>query len=404
MKELIIQIFGIIGKPSALAEIFGEGKSFSLDDLEEALKGIKKGQTIRVKINSGGGSVIEGFAIHDRLKEMESQGHKVITEVLGMCGSMATIIATVPSDVKNRLMHTNSEYFIHNPFFQPQGGEAMEADDLQNLANSLKENQSRMLSHYVDATGSDQDKLEGYMKEQKSLTADQAKELGFIGEVIGQDVKEQAALQKYPIFAFVDPKAKEKPEEDPKTVDGLLERFKKMTKNFEDKIAKLTDPSRKKAGTKFAEWLGGKAEDEAVQTSLVEALGQDVYDALISGDQNCPTMEQLDAIAGVTGDEVQSVMDVAMSDGCEYDAEAKVIQKLKADLAKKDKEIEALKKQVPADEPEEVKELRAEMKKMEEMIVGLKEEGGGIDDPKERNAEKTGLERIAANANAVLKK
>lgn len=391
MKELIIQIFGIIGKPSALAEMFGDGQSFSLQDLEDKIEGLKKGVAIRVKINSGGGSVLEGFAIYDRLKELETQGHKIITEVLGLCGSMATVIGTAALK-ENRFMHTNSEYFIHNPFWQPQGGEQLEAADIKQLADSLKENEVRILDHYVAATDSEKAILKKYMNEKKSLTADQAKELGFIGEVIGEDVKEPAGLVRYPILAFVEPKSKV----DPDDKDGILATLKSSLKSMEEKLAKMIRMPLKKAGTGFSDWLVTKSEDEAVQTAIIEAVTQEVYDALITGDTDCPTLDQITAIAGATGDDVQTVTDVAAADGCTYDAEAKLVQKLKADNEKLKKELAAAKKE---EEPKEVTEMKAELKKMEELIVGLKVDPPKGHDSKVSKKAASVMEQFAENAN-----
>src|SRR5688572_11310982 len=84
-----ISIDGFIGDPG-----FMGGDSFTLKDLNRLLDAMPSNtKEIDVVINSGGGYITEGFAIHDRLATVEET---VNTKVLGLCGSIATIIAQAP--------------------------------------------------------------------------------------------------------------------------------------------------------------------------------------------------------------------------------------------------------------------------------------------------------------------
>ncbi len=159
---------------------------------------------VNIEINSGGGSVIEGFAIHDYLKSQKS--YNIHTTVLGLCGSIATIIG-LSAKKENRSMHKNSEYFVHNPHWRPTSPEPMEAEDLKNLAEDLQANENKMIRFYAKETGLSEDKIKQLMDRQTSFSADEAKNLGFVSTVITDEVKAQ---RKYLIAAFYNPKEKTK--------------------------------------------------------------------------------------------------------------------------------------------------------------------------------------------------
>ena len=198
MKAVKHEIFinGYIGE---MFDFFGDGNSFSLKNLNESLASMPADVTeINVHINSGGGLVSEGFAIYDKLITL---GLPVNTIVEGMCGSIATVIAQA-GKTGSRKMFQNSEYFIHNPLWIPNGPDAHTADDLEKLSEDLRKNEEKLVDFYVKTTGADKTVLAEKMKVETTLTAAEAKSLGFIDEVISTDV---VAMVKYRIAAAVQP-------------------------------------------------------------------------------------------------------------------------------------------------------------------------------------------------------
>lgn len=131
-----------------------------------------------VRIHSRGGDVTEGFAIHDFLK---NSGLKVTTLIEGLCASIATVIALAGAD---RQMTSNSEFFIHNPWGDPFAMSGFTADDYEKRAEEIRQAENKLLDFYVAKTGADRELLSSYMKEETSLTADQALELKFITGVV----------------------------------------------------------------------------------------------------------------------------------------------------------------------------------------------------------------------------
>jgi ATP-dependent Clp protease protease subunit len=83
MKIAKLNIEGYIGG-SDMVSLFSGAETFSLAALKRFLDTLEEDVTdIHVYINSGGGSVIEGWAIYDKLK---TSGKKITTIGEGMVG------------------------------------------------------------------------------------------------------------------------------------------------------------------------------------------------------------------------------------------------------------------------------------------------------------------------------
>jgi ATP-dependent Clp protease protease subunit len=193
MKIAKLNIEGYIGG-SDMVSLFSGAETFSLAALKRFLDTLESDVTdIHVYINSGGGSVIEGWAIYDKLK---TSGKKITTIGEGMVGSIATIIFMAGD---YRKLHENSRFFIHNPYWQPDSPTPMEADDLISLGESLQAEQKKILDFYSIQTGKAIEELEPLMQKATDLTSTQAIELGFANEIISTSVN----YTPYKLVAFV---------------------------------------------------------------------------------------------------------------------------------------------------------------------------------------------------------
>lgn len=196
MKIAKLNIEGYIGG-SDMVSLFSGAETFNLAALKRFLDTLESDVTdIHVYINSGGGSVVEGWAIYDKLK---TSGKKITTIGEGMVGSIATIIFMAGD---YRKLHENSRFFIHNPYWQPESPTPMEADDLISLGESLQAEQKKILDFYSAQTGKSVEELEPLMQKATDLTSTQAIELGFANEIISTSVN----YTPYKLVAFVDTK------------------------------------------------------------------------------------------------------------------------------------------------------------------------------------------------------
>lgn len=134
---------------------------------------------IELVLHCKGGSTLEGWAIVDKLR---ATGKTIEATIVGTCASMATIILLAASVRKG---HKHAQLLIHEPYIPEYTlADAYRAEDLQKMADDLQAETSRFLDFYVERTGTDRAELEALMKEDKFITMDRAKELGFIHEII----------------------------------------------------------------------------------------------------------------------------------------------------------------------------------------------------------------------------
>lgn len=193
MKVAKLNIEGYIGGGD-LVSLFGGAETFNLSQLKKFLDSLETDVTdIHVSINSGGGSVVEGWAIYDKLR---TSGKRITTIGEGIVGSIATVIY-MAGDV--RKLHENSRFFIHNPYWQPDSPTPMEADDLIQLGENLQAEQKKILDFYVNQTGNSVEQLQPLMQKATDLTSTQAIELGFAHEIITSSVN----YTPYKLVAYV---------------------------------------------------------------------------------------------------------------------------------------------------------------------------------------------------------
>lgn len=132
---------------------------------------------ISIYINSPGGSITAGMAIHDTMKYIKCD---VSTICMGMAASMGAFLLASGTKGK-RLALPNAEIMIHQPLMSGLQGQAT---DIQIHAEHLvrtKERMNRMLSEY---TGQTLETIAADTERDNFLTAQQAADYGLIDAVI----------------------------------------------------------------------------------------------------------------------------------------------------------------------------------------------------------------------------
>jgi len=200
MKIAKLNIEGYIGG-SDIQSMFSGEETFNLSKLKKFLDSLEPDVTdIHCYINSGGGSVNEGWAIYDKLK---TSGKTVTSIGEGIVGSIATIIYMAGSI---RKLHENTKFFIHNPYWMPDAPMPMEGNDLIALGEDLKNEQSKILDFYSKMTGTSIEDIEPLMNKATDLTSEQAIKMGFSNSPIITDFVNQ---NHYKLVAMVDFKNKQ---------------------------------------------------------------------------------------------------------------------------------------------------------------------------------------------------
>ena len=149
-----------------------EMDSFCPNDLRKAIT--DEYETIEVEINSGGGSVFAGSEIYTALKNHKGQ---VNVSIVGLAASVASVIAMAGKTVK---MSPTAQFMVHNVSAQGEG----DYRDMQHMADILKTANETIASSYILKTGKSKDEILAMMDKETWLTAEKAKEYGFIDEVM----------------------------------------------------------------------------------------------------------------------------------------------------------------------------------------------------------------------------
>ena len=142
-----------------------------------------KDQHIHLRINSVGGSVVEGAAIYNALRR-----HKggLTVHVDGLAASMASVIAMAGEEV---LMAGNSMLMIHNPWSMTVG----DADDLRKEADVLDKLKTTLVNAYVRKTGRERAEIEAMMDDETWLDATEAVAMNF-ADSIEDDLEAAASI------------------------------------------------------------------------------------------------------------------------------------------------------------------------------------------------------------------
>ncbi|HEY5895700.1 MAG TPA: head maturation protease, ClpP-related [Chthoniobacterales bacterium] len=128
---------------------------------------------ILLRINSPGGSIIEGNAIFNALKRHKAG---VTVQIDGIAASMATYIAMSGKTVK---MAENGLWMIHNP----SGLVGGDSRDLRKMADVMDKMRASIVAAYSQKTGKDEEEIGAAMDEETWFTSAEAQEYGFIDEI-----------------------------------------------------------------------------------------------------------------------------------------------------------------------------------------------------------------------------
>ena len=146
------------------------------------LEGQDPDKDISLYINSPGGSISAGMAIHDTMRYIKCD---VSTICMGMAASMGAFL--LASGTKGmRFALPNAEIMIHQPLIAggQGGGLSGQATDIKIHADHIvrtREKMNRMLSEY---TGQPLEKVQLDTERDNFLSAEEAKAYGLIDEVI----------------------------------------------------------------------------------------------------------------------------------------------------------------------------------------------------------------------------
>lgn len=141
---------------------------------------------ITVRINSPGGSVFDGVAIYNALKQHRA---KVTTRIDGLAASIASIVALAGDEV---VIAKNAMMMIHNPWSWAMGDSA----EMRKTADLLDKLRDMLVGTYAQKTGQTPDVISAEMSREAWYEADEAVEFGLADSIHDEDAP-IAALARF---------------------------------------------------------------------------------------------------------------------------------------------------------------------------------------------------------------
>jgi ATP-dependent protease ClpP protease subunit len=185
----------------ASAEIFiygdiGEswwGDSVSAANFVREVNALKADQ-LTIRINSYGGSVTDGIAIHNAIKRHPAS---VIVAIDGLAASIASLIAMAGDEVQ---MAENAMLMIHAPW----GGVSGNANEMRAYADMLDAWAQSMSTSYASKTGQSAADMLALMQDGKDhwYTAADALAGGFVNTVVSASPESASAMASFDLSRF----------------------------------------------------------------------------------------------------------------------------------------------------------------------------------------------------------
>lgn len=337
MGELQIDINGEIGN-----SMFGETGGVTAKSIAERISKNRKAEEIILNIDSPGGSVYEGYAISNLIFEQRSKGKTVTAVIKGMCASIATLIALSADKV---IMLPFSSWMIHNPFVGLQG----DAEELRRAASELEKIQNKLIEVYANKSGKDPSEIQALMKEERTLSAREAKEYGFADEVL-EEIRAVAYWKK-------------------KSEDKMDSKATDLFNKFFDKIEKLlkneAPPAPKNIETTLEDGTAVTIEPDLSEGAIVTIGGAPAPEGEHTlSDGTLITVDASGVITSITA---------PSQDNAELENLKKENEALKAKLAEAEaKAIEQAK--AIEDQTKSIQEIKTEVQNLKKLTVGGKQE------------------------------
>ena len=198
---------------SIMEEIGGFGVSAKA--FRDDLKHLGENEPLRVHINSDGGDIFEGNEIYNAL--LAHKG-RVRVEIGALAASMASVIAMAGDEIS---IADNGMLMVHDPWSIIMG----DSEEFRKAADTMDDLKAGIVKAYQRQTNLSPADISGLMSDETWLTAEEAKELGFVDAIIaGEKADTERAKNKFNLGRFRNSAAflKNKENNQLKTKENLL--------------------------------------------------------------------------------------------------------------------------------------------------------------------------------------
>lgn len=353
---VIQRIKGIHGEiaPSYVDEKGLFHKGTTLLDLIEQMEGLPKETTeVEIPIASPGGYVDIGTDMYNYLVEYKkSTGRKLTTIQVGLVGSIATKPFLAGDQ---RLVDDRYELFIHNPSYVNVTGDQ---DELRAKAKDLENTENDLRAFYQQFNSINSVGLDALMKQETSLTADQAIKFGFAtGKV------------KVPALNIIKMSAKKEEKKDEKSLKEQLLALLGIEEKPKGVAPKAQVPGqveKKSMVVTLADnagsfWVEGDQLSEGAPAFLLDESGQPTMEPVADGEYKLEDGTMVTVAGGMVSAVVagSSEEEAALT---QEQVQALITEAVAKQAEEHKKEIEALKAQGKKDVEDAIVALKKDVK------------------------------------------
>ena len=178
-KSAELILYGSIGSDEYWDDISDKAFKQDIENLGDV-------ENIILHINSPGGSVFSAVAIANTLKNHKA---KITANIDGLAASAATIITSACDTVK---MPKNALFMVHNPITFAYGNN----QDMQKTLEMLNKVKNSIIETYLNKAKTDKETLSELMDNETWMSAEEAKEYGFIDEILDENVEKEVIENK----------------------------------------------------------------------------------------------------------------------------------------------------------------------------------------------------------------
>ena len=206
-KSAELILYGSIGSDEYWDDISDKAFKQDIENLGDV-------ENITLHINSPGGSVFSAVAIANTLKNHKA---KITANIDGLAASAATIITSACDTVR---MPKNALFMVHNPITFAYGNN----QDMQKTLEMLNKVKNSIIETYLNKAKTDKETLSELMDNETWMSAEEAKEYGFVDEILDESVEKEVIENKliinnmtFDISRFKN--FKEKKKQDPRIIN-----------------------------------------------------------------------------------------------------------------------------------------------------------------------------------------
>lgn len=160
-----------------LYDVIADGWGISAMDLIAALSQVDKTTTVRMRIKSPGGDVMEAKSMVVAMREFIDGGGRIIAQVDAVAASCASWVALAANEVE---ISEGAFMMIH----KAQGGAWGTDLEMRKMADVITMVEQSIVDLYAKTTGNSTEQLQQWMTEETWFTAQEAVANGFAKRVI----------------------------------------------------------------------------------------------------------------------------------------------------------------------------------------------------------------------------